>query len=403
MFSRHGKAVDILDINKLRKQTIHLSYTWDQHLISTGKMVREVINSSTKSSDPKLSPAKGSTSSDSSLMVEKSDPTLTTQRNESIKERDADQEMNQSEADRGYLSASEDIAKSDSLGCEKDVRKVLSEGEFPVVANLSDTLDAAWIGESQLPEDKPIPESVPGCPSPSKEFSKSNSFKALVPNISRSLNIPSSPKPSLVEYNPLYVQSFWESERHSGAKLLLLSNDTVIPVYEDEPTSIISFALVSNEYLFQSLNGEKSKEGLSSTTSLPLFDSVSLLSFSSLDDSNWDPTKSFVSTASDESLLRSPQNPDPLSSTRDLHIRVSFMDDNPQGKVKYGVVCYYGKQFEALRRICCPSEMDYVRSLSRCKKWGAQGGKSNVFFAKTLDDRFIIKQVTREEPIHDLT
>ena len=61
------------------------------------------------------------------------------------------------------------------------------------------------------------------------------------------------------------------------------------------------------------------------------------------------------------------------------------------------MTCYYAKRFESLRKTCCPSELDFVRSLSRCKKWGAQGGKSNVFFAKTLDDRFIIKQVTKTE------
>jgi 1-phosphatidylinositol-3-phosphate 5-kinase len=80
-----------------------------------------------------------------------------------------------------------------------------------------------------------------------------------------------------------------------------------------------------------------------------------------------------------------------------VHSRVSFEDGGPLGKVKYTVTSYYAKSFEALRRSCCPSELDFIRSISRCKKWGAQGGKSNVFFAKSLDDRFIIKQVTKTE------
>uniref|UniRef100_A0A0E0KES3 1-phosphatidylinositol-3-phosphate 5-kinase n=1 Tax=Oryza punctata TaxID=4537 RepID=A0A0E0KES3_ORYPU len=84
----------------------------------------------------------------------------------------------------------------------------------------------------------------------------------------------------------------------------------------------------------------------------------------------------------------------PFRSTR---IQKSKSHKGPLGQVKYTVICYYAKQFDALRRICCPSERDFVRSLSRCKKWGAQGGKSNVFFAKSLDDRFIIKQVTKTE------
>lgn len=66
-------------------------------------------------------------------------------------------------------------------------------------------------------------------------------------------------------------------------------------------------------------------------------------------------------------------------------------------KSKYTVVCIYAKQFRDLRKICCPSELAYISSLSRCKSWNAQGGKSKVFFAKTMDDRFIIKQIKKTE------
>ena len=61
------------------------------------------------------------------------------------------------------------------------------------------------------------------------------------------------------------------------------------------------------------------------------------------------------------------------------------------------MICYFQKHFAALRKKCCPKDIDYIRSLSRCKRWNAQGGKSNVYFAKTMDERFIIKQVTRTE------
>ncbi|THF98647.1 hypothetical protein TEA_007705 [Camellia sinensis var. sinensis] len=81
------------------------------------------------------------------------------------------------------------------------------------------------------------------------------------------------------------------------------------------------------------------------------------------------------------------------------HLRISFEDDSliAGGKVKFSVTCYFAKQFNALRKKCCPGEVDFVRSLSRCKRWSAQGGKSNVYFAKSLDERFIIKQVQKTE------
>ncbi|KAE8682313.1 putative 1-phosphatidylinositol-3-phosphate 5-kinase FAB1D-like isoform X3 [Hibiscus syriacus] len=42
-------------------------------------------------------------------------------------------------------------------------------------------------------------------------------------------------------------------------------------------------------------------------------------------------------------------------------------------------------------------ELDYIASLSRCKNWEAKGGKNKSIFAKTLDDRFIIKEINKTE------
>ncbi|AQK83343.1 Putative 1-phosphatidylinositol-3-phosphate 5-kinase FAB1D [Zea mays] len=66
-------------------------------------------------------------------------------------------------------------------------------------------------------------------------------------------------------------------------------------------------------------------------------------------------------------------------------------------KDKYSVTVVYDNQFFALRKKCCPSELAYITSLSRCKKWNAQGGKSKAYFVKTTDDRFIIKQINKTE------
>ncbi len=39
----------------------------------------------------------------------------------------------------------------------------------------------------------------------------------------------------------------------------------------------------------------------------------------------------------------------------------------------------------------------YVHSLFRCINWEAKGGKSNSQFRKTLDDRFVIKEMSKQE------
>lgn len=36
-----------------------------------------------------------------------------------------------------------------------------------------------------------------------------------------------------------------------------------------------------------------------------------------------------------------------------------------------------------------------MASLSRCVRWAQRGGKSNAYFAKTRDDRYIIKSMSK--------
>ncbi|KAK9274873.1 hypothetical protein L1049_022127 [Liquidambar formosana] len=470
-------AIDILEINRFRRQLLFQSYVWDQRLIHAASLRRKNLQEGLSNSVMKLKekllssvekpvemsaisskPGQGFNSCDSFLLDTKPDINLNqggnvghfSQPGEVHKGRDMDQDLNSYRKEDGVgISSSTNISNhSDLLESGKVVRRALSEGQFPIMSSLSDTLEAAWTGESHpgsitlkengyVVPDSAVEDSSTLVQSVSLNSDPENyakegggievarSFVSALPtkgpdnmenstgwvgmpflNFYASLNKNSSLNAqklgTVAEYNPVHVLSFRELERQGGARLLLPVgvNDTVVPVYDDEPTSIISYALVSPDYHVHMSELEKPKDGWESSVSLPLFDSVNLLSLHSFDETASESYRSLGYT--DESILsmygsRGSQVLDPLLYTKDLHPRVSFMDDGPLGKVKYSVTCYYAKRFEALRRICCPSELDFIRSLSRCKKWGAQGGKSNVFFAKTLDDRFIIKQVSKTE------
>lgn len=62
------------------------------------------------------------------------------------------------------------------------------------------------------------------------------------------------------------------------------------------------------------------------------------------------------------------------------------------------VTAYYAPQFEALREMVVEGGAPvYTACLTRCKKWLSRGGKSAVYFAKTQDERYIVKQLTRSE------
>ncbi|CAH9118606.1 unnamed protein product [Cuscuta europaea] len=404
-------AIDIFEINRLRRQLLIQSYVWDRLLsaagsdkgsldeaASTSDVDKSVINN-VKYNDPDihLKPSKGLYAPDHSTASERLDDN-----GEGHLGGDGGLDSNNLIGNPNSLSFVIKVSDPDP----PVLRRVLSDGQFPIMENLSDTLDAAWTGESSMGADLAaigdssangvaekvdvedggeeltsvlklfVPSLLSSKGSENMEDSVSWLGMPFI-NFYRSLNknflVGNAQKLDAIgEYNPVYISSFPGSDSPGGAKLLLPVgvNGIVIPVYDDEPTSLISYALFSRDYSVQLSNDlDRPKESTDSVDDI---------------------------VSGDESILSlsGSRTMDPLIYTKTMHARVSFSDD---GKAKYTVTCYYAKRFEALRKICCPSEEDYVRSLSRCKKWGAQGGKSNVFFAKTLDDRFIIKQVTKTE------
>lgn len=215
------------------------------------------------------------------------------------------------------------------------------------------------------------------------------------------------------DYSPVFVSSAVKLLDQGGAKLLLPTgiDNTVIAVYEDEPTSLIAYALTSKQYQAQISDDqleEKHKEKDEDTERNSEDSSVRDIAPYSLQsaDSSFEVAGAPLGgrTALSEDVSTSSSSgtdeiaaADPMLHAKIRHAEICFGDENLPGKGKYSVFCYCANQFNALRKKCCPTEIDFVCSLSRCKKWGAQGGKSKVFFAKTLDDRFIIKQVTKTE------
>lgn len=215
------------------------------------------------------------------------------------------------------------------------------------------------------------------------------------------------------DYKPEFVSSAVKLLDQGGAKLLLPTgiDNTVIAVYEDEPTSLIAYAVTSKQYQAQISDDqleEKHKEKDEDTERDSEDSSVRDTAPYSLQNTENSfevagvPFGGRTSLSEDLSTSSSSGSneivaADTVLHTKIRHAEICFGDENLPGKGKYSVICYYAKQFNALQKKSCPTERDFICSLSRCKKWGAQGGKSKVFFAKTLDDRFIIKQVTKTE------
>ncbi|XP_031120653.1 1-phosphatidylinositol-3-phosphate 5-kinase FAB1B isoform X2 [Ipomoea triloba] len=126
-------------------------------------------------------------------------------------------------------------------------------------------------------------------------------------------------------------------------------------LHQDEPSSIISYALLSPDYHAQ-ISNESEKV-------------------------------TPESSGSESSSFSDPS----FYSTNVLHPCISFSEPGPEGKVEYRVTCYYARQFEALKKACCISELDFIHSLSRSTKC------NSISHAKTLDNRLIVKVVGKKE------
>ncbi|CAI9785435.1 unnamed protein product [Fraxinus pennsylvanica] len=239
-----------------------------------------------------------------------------------------------------------------------------------------------------------------------RSFHASGDYKFMVrdpvPNVRRTYSqiLPQEAKLNLSKgLIPSFISSI--SLLPEGARLMIpqnVQNEVVIAVYDNEPTSIISYVLSCKEYEEWVTDKPNRLEGGSNISRTKRVNALASdlstwQSFCSLDLNyiNYGSYASGDALATESSLF--------TDSKSSPHLRISFEEESSSagGKLKFSVVCYFAKQFDALWKRCCPSKVDFVRSLSRCRRWSAQGGKSNVYFAKSFDERFIIKQVTKTE------
>ncbi|QDZ23907.1 phosphatidylinositol phosphate kinase [Chloropicon primus] len=162
------------------------------------------------------------------------------------------------------------------------------------------------------------------------------------------------------------------------------TEEKVVAVFDDEPTSLIGYVLMSNQY-------HERLEELKQESLQKSVENMSTSSPSAGDQSN--------ATSQDSAVTGSDTAKELILSEDTTHIRHSFEDfaKDGQSKVHFQVTVYYATQFQEIRRLFGKGDETFIHSLLRCKKWETKGGKSNAYFAKTLDDRFVVKQMSKTE------
>lgn len=217
-----------------------------------------------------------------------------------------------------------------------------------------------------------------------------------------------------LNFKPIY--SYAQGSRipavinYEGSRLYIpLGTDNyIVSDHEDELSSVVAcaLALLRDPSVVADPNEDSNREKGADAKSYERSRSVSRPSSltitrgSSFGSLTSDGLYSENGVASDDSSVLSTNGLFLLNSLiyfDDKHPKVSMGLSRSPGKGKYSVVSLYATEFRDLRRRCCSSEFDYIASLSRCRNWDAKGGKSKSFFAKTLDDRFIIKEIQRIE------
>lgn len=141
--------------------------------------------------------------------------------------------------------------------------------------------------------------------------------------------------------------------------------DSDIIVREDEPSSLISFALGCDDYQAK-------------------LEDIRRQSHSALQESSEGPESSEYS---DEVELEQS-----LLCDTGKHLKYQFQE----GSARMLCKIFYAEQFDALRRKCGVADR-IVESLSRCLKWDSKGGKTKSVFLKTLDDRLVMKSLSPVE------
>ncbi|KAF6829783.1 1-phosphatidylinositol-3-phosphate 5-kinase [Colletotrichum plurivorum] len=204
---------------------------------------------------------------------------------------------------------------------------------------------------------------------------------SLEPSTEIPLELPKHQKTSLMKM----LTNFWAERSASGwpsldypvnaSDHIFLDSDVI--VREDEPSSVIAFALSSDDYRTK-LADIRRQERMAIQKDYEAL--------------NVDGKSSGMSDTGGEFIMEEGELEKSLLRATGTHLKYQFKEGSATMLCKI----FYAEQFDALRRKCGVADR-IVESLSRCLKWDSKGGKTKSVFLKTLDDRLVLKGLSQIE------
>jgi 1-phosphatidylinositol-3-phosphate 5-kinase len=183
----------------------------------------------------------------------------------------------------------------------------------------------------------------------------------------------------------------------------------VVPVVDEQLSTIIAYSLSSTEYAKQFkhfLKPSSAAENPQGSTSANPSDDAAVSQIPKLPATPKSSARP-VDTEEIKSIERR------MLNRSKSHIKHTFRDFDDKGQAACKFVCttYWATQFNAVRQVFLSKttgkldavanenefEQSYIESLSAAYAWAASGGKSGASFARTSDDRFVIKCISRTE------
>ena len=282
-------------------------------------------------------------------------------------------------------------------------------------------------------------------PNGSKKLTKALGTRRSLTHESSSINAPPKPPPGGAGAVKSALTRFFnrggrEYDRYivnlgifaEGRPRLPLGVDgLVIPVFDEQLSTIIAYSLASTEYskqfkyftkaegLASGMDGDSTERSRKSGSEKPDLDAG--VGEESEKPGVYPREKPNAASNVPQSALGPGAgriNDDIKGTERRMlnrnkcHIKHTFRDVDEKGTVICKFVCttYWATQFHAVRQgfLCEKTgqpnrpenqniEQSYIESLSSAYSWAASGGKSGASFARTSDDRFVIKCISRTE------
>ena len=357
----HARRADSARVSTLAKHFEQLSREFEKERLRERRQRAESIQRARRypmvASRPRVEVYK-----DARDAVAEHDPSEVTNSTQSPENSDSPIETMQhseSTAPTSFSDLSENTAEDQAAGSIADPADT-EDSAVPTSQMPSDAEDDDSDEDGDIEDDVVIPED----PSEPSETS--------LPDLK--LDLPRQTKSNIMKL----LTNFWAERSASGWTALEyplsagdhLFVDSDMIVREDEPSSLIAWALSSEDY--------KMKLAASSVTASSVGDRRT-------------PSQEEPNPIN-ESVEASQSVEDILVQPVGTHLKYQVQD----GAAKMECKIFYAEQFDALRQKCGCAER-IVESLSRCGKWAAKGGKTRAVFLKTLDDRFIIKSLSTVE------